>query len=339
MIFIVFLYGQTQIILFIKTKNQMKLQIRAEIEGSFILKERIDTKLYPYDFSIYSKDGKRYISITKPIKDYSGYEPKLYVKNGLLNIEATKNGIYKDMEEWLYYIEAMGAFNFEISKIHIDELEVSWIYENDDEKGQIPIVSLKRNMEDKKATKCVTNNSLSNIVLHRRLLPDAHIPFSYYRQAKVFFDVRNYYFAFINYFMMLEYCFADGKFQKREVINNFKKSNLLKLCVLSAVSMIKKNDTGGNYEWLLSECKTRGKKIDFEGILYLIVEYRGLLSHASNRSKQYLFDNQKLRPISLIISMICFMLCGYIQVYSGSNEDSKNKMILEQIEKINKNFE
>lgn len=312
----------------------MRLQICAEIEGDFLLKDRVDAKLFPYDFSIFSKEGKRYISVSKPVNDYMEYAPKMYNKDRVLHIEATKSEIYKDMEEWLYYIEAMGAFNFEVSRIHIDELEVNWIYETEEEKGSIPITSLKRNRQERKAEKYVTNNNLSNIVIFRRMLPEAHIPFSYYRQAKAFFDNSNYYFAFINYFMMLEFCFADGKFQKKDVTNNFVKSNLLKLCVLTAISMIKANDRAGNYAWLLAECQSRQKEVNYEGIIYILVEYRGLLSHASERSKAYLFDDFKLRPLAFVTSMICFLLCGYIQVYSCSSEDSKNRMMLERINKL-----
>ena len=312
----------------------MKLQICAEIDGNFLLNDRVDAKLYPYEFSIFSKKGKYCISVTKPVKDYIDFAPKMYNKDGIIHIEATKPEIYKDMEDWLCYIEAMGAFNFEVSKIHIDELEVNWIYDNDAEKGTIPITSLKREKQKRKTEKFVSHNNLSDLVFFRRMLPEAHIPFSYYRQAKAFFDEGNFYFAFINYFMMLEFCFADGKFQKRDVTSNFIKSTLLKLCVLSTFSMIKEKDNGGNYAWLVSECKLRQKELNFEGIIYILIEYRGLLSHASERSKAYLFDNLKLRPIAFIISMICFLLCGYIQVYCCSSEESKNRMMLERIEKL-----
>ena len=98
--------------------------------------------------------------------------------------------------------------------------------------------------------------------------------------------------------------------------------------------MFKDNDCGGNYAWLKSECDFRQKDVSFEGIIYILIEYRGLLSHASRRSKVYLFDDMKLRPIAIIISMICFLLCGYMQVYCCSDEESKNRMISERIDKL-----
>ena len=173
----------------------MKLQICAEIEGLFLIKEPVVAKLYPYEFDIFCNNGKYFISITKPVKNYEEYAPKMLRKDGITTIVATNPKIYKDMIDWLYYIESMGAFNFEVSKIHFDELEVKWIYETEEEKGTIAIPSLKRNREKQKAEKFITSTNLSNIVIFRRMLPEAHIPFSYYRQAHKFFNDGNYYFA------------------------------------------------------------------------------------------------------------------------------------------------
>lgn len=317
----------------------MKLKICAEIEGQFLLKSNVEANLYPYHFEIYKKDGKYFISITKPVTSYMDYAPKLYVKDGVPHIEATKPEIYKDMEEWLYYIEAMGAFNFDVAKIHTNELEVTWIYETETEKGSIPVISLKRNKQKQNPNKYIKDSNLSNLVIFRKMLSEAHIPFTYYRQAKTFFDSDNYYFAIINYFMMLEFCFAEGNFKKEKVKACFLSSNLLKLCVLSAISMLKKEDAkDGNIKWLSEECKAKQKEVDFEGVIYLLIEYRGILSHASERSKKYLFDHYKLRPLAFITSLICFLLCGYIQIYSCLDNESKQRVITNRVNELEKEF-
>ena len=98
----------------------MRLQICAEIEGNFILKDKVETKLYPYEFSLFFKEGKKYISVSKPVKDYIDYVPKVHNKDGCLYIEATKPDIYNDMEEWVHYIEAMGAFNFDGRPVRVE---------------------------------------------------------------------------------------------------------------------------------------------------------------------------------------------------------------------------
>ena len=229
-----------------------------------------------------------------------------------------------------------------IFNIDIEDLDKQLYYDYDEymkevsyEQGEID-ATLKRNKEKQKAEKYITNKNLSNIVVFRRMLPEAHIPFSYYRQAHIFFNDGNYYFAYINYFMMLEFCFADGHFHKQAVTNNFCKSELLKLCVLSTLNMLKNDKKADNYKWLYEECKSRQKKVDFEGVVYILIEYRGLLSHATERSKKYLFDNNKLRPIALIISIICFLLCGYMQIFCCSSEESKKRLIKENIDNLEK---
>lgn len=312
----------------------MKIRICAEIEGLFLIQEKVTAKLFPYEFELFQRDGKRYISVTKPVKNYLEFAPIVSVKDGAVNMEVTKPEIYKDMEDWLYYIEAMGAFDFEVSKIHVDELEVIWIRENEEEERLIPITSHKKTRQVREAKKHITNDNLFNLVFYRKMLPESHIPFTYYRQARNYFDNGNYYFAFINCFMMLEFCFAEGEFHKRRMTEKFLKASLLKLCVLATLSILKSDDNGGNYEWLISECKSRQKELDFEGVVYVLIEYRGLLSHATERSKKYLFDSSKLRPLAFIIGLICFWLCGYIEIYSCSNEETKNRLMLNRIDEL-----
>lgn len=313
----------------------MKIQIIAEIEGNFLLTTKVSAKLYPYDFEIFEEKGKRYISITKPIKDFEDVAPKLSIKDNMSRIETTKEEAYYDMVQWLYYIEAMGAFNFEIKKIHIDELEVRWICETEDERGRIPFTSFKRNRVQRIPKRILKNTNLSNIVIFRRQLPNAHIPYSYYRQAQNFFHNNDYYFAFINFFMMLEFLFAKGQFHKRKMTENFMKSELLELCILRALKMFKSNDESGqNYTWLRNECEKRHKNLDFEGIVYILIEYRGILSHATEKSKTFLQNSESLRPIAFFISFICFLLCGYTQVFCCSSAENKRKEIEKRIKEM-----
>lgn len=295
----------------------MKLQICAEIEGRFLLKEKVEARQGLYEFCIFQEKGKRYISVSKPVKDYLKYAPKVCQKGGSLCILDTDPDFYNDMLEWLLYIEATGAFSFEVDRIHVDELEVSWICENAEEERQIPILATKREIGKPKADKYLSSNNLLNLVMYRSESPNIHIPFSYYRQGKVAFDSNNYYFAFINFFMMLEYCFANGKFHKDQVLSEFSNSELLRSCVDSTISMIPSlGKENNNYAWIVSECEKRHKCYDFDGVIYVLVEYRGILSHATKLSKDYMLNDIELRPLAFITNLICRFLCGRIQIYS-----------------------
>lgn len=310
----------------------MKLQICAEVEGHFMLKDKVSAKLYPYEFSIFEKQGKKYISVTKPVENYMEYAPKVYKKNGQLGIELTKEGIYQDLLEWLFCIESVGAFNFEIQKIHRKELEVNWICETDDEKKLIQVPSARRKIETSKQGKYVTDSNLMNLVLFRRTMPEAHIPFGYYRQGVCFFEQEEYLFAFINFYMMLEFCFADGKTQKIDVTKKFLGSQLLELCVLQVISLIR--DDHRNFTWMQNECKRHDKQFDFNGVVFLFIDYRGLLSHATIRSKPYFSNDQSIRPLTFFISRVCYQLCGNIEIFSTLSNEQKNIHFQKDIEKL-----
>ena len=71
----------------------MKIQLCAEIEGLFLLKEKVTATLPPYAFELFQKDGKHFISVTRPVNNYLEFAPKLFVKDGIVNIEAQTAGL------------------------------------------------------------------------------------------------------------------------------------------------------------------------------------------------------------------------------------------------------
>ena len=296
----------------------MRLKICAQIDGRFLLNESLVVPVYSYELSIFKENGKHYISITAPIKDYMTYV-KPILSNANASITATVNSqTFKDMIDWLHYIEAMGAFNFEVRGINFDEIEMTWVGENEEEKRLVsPIKSIKSFLPNNTPNKPVTQNTLLNIIHHRRFLRDFQIPFGFYRQGSNFLHDQNYHLAYINYFMMIEYCFANGKFKKKEVMQEFKKSDLLKLCILETLQLLKKK-YAKTYNLIKEYILTKYKRIDFDGVVYLLVDFRGILSHSGPRSKKYILDDKLIQPFALLINSICFSLCGYFQIYCNN---------------------
>jgi len=231
------------------------------------------------------------------------------------------------MIEWLQYIESMGAFNFGVENIDWDEPKITWIPECEEEKGIMPLLSHQRKKDNQNKSKQLKESNLQNVVIYRRVLKDIYIPFTYFRQGREFFDKQSYYFAFINFFMMLEYCFANGKFKKDAVLKELYSSGLLRKSVNSILKMISEEKAKRHFDWIMNECKKYNKNYDVEGIIYLLVEYRGILSHAGGRSKQYLFKDEKLFSIAFLANMVCFMTCGNLQIYMFLSERQKEDYI------------
>ena len=94
--------------------------MKAEIEADMIVTEPVTAKLYPYEFEVYKEKDKLWLKVSKPVKDYEAYLPKMFTENGAVNIVIGKNDIFKDLLEWLQYIEAMGSFNIQINRVYWD---------------------------------------------------------------------------------------------------------------------------------------------------------------------------------------------------------------------------
>ena len=283
----------------------MKIALKAEVIADMIVTEPVTAKLHPYDFEIYKENDKLWLKVTKPVNDYDEYLPKAFVKNGQVHVEIAKNDIFNDLLDWLQYIEAMGSSEY------------------------------TRTPNTRKRPKKLTNSNLSNIVIYRRQLKDIYIPFTYFKEGQRFFNNFNYYFAYINFFMMLEYCFADGKFKTAEVIKNFKEAKLLRMCILEFLTMNVPYANSQTTEALKNECRKRNKVFDVDGLIYLFVMLRGELSHASTKSESRYRDDNELRPYVVAISCICFLLCGHLQIYGFTSEKNKQELIDNNIAKYN----
>jgi len=293
----------------------MRLEVQALITGDFIIDESITVKSHPYDITISKGENGYCISISKRVFDYMEYITKyLGKRNKIPQFKLTPYEFYEDMILWLQYIESMGSFNFAVEKISWEEPKITWIPESDEEQGIMPLLSFQKNYDKKKNNRKLKHSSLSMLVIHRRFLKDIHIPFTYFRQGKSLLDQRQYYFAFINFFMMLEYCFANGKFKKEAVIKEFSQSYLLNKSINSALDLIKKGEAKSHFEWIQKECIQHNKAVDNKGVVYILLKYRGLLSHASKYSDKYLFNDSQLFSLAFITSMICFLVCGNLQI-------------------------
>ena len=83
-----------------------------------------------------------------------------------------------------------------------------------------------------------------------------------------------------------------------------------------------------------SECKRRDKAFGADGLIYTLLMLRGELSHASKKSEKRYRDDNDLRPWVVVISTICFLVCGHLQIYGFTSEASKKNIIEKDIEKF-----
>lgn len=293
----------------------MRLEVQAIIKGDFVIDDPVTTASHTYEFKISRDNGNHYISVSKKVLDYEDYITKFEgVINGVPQFKLTPYEIYEDMILWLQYIESMGAFNISIKSIGWEESKITWIPEVEEEQGIMPLLSHQRQFDRNRSPKKLTQLTLSMLVTHRRFLKDIYVPFTYFRIGKNLFDERRHYFAFINFFMMLEYCFANGKFKQDAVIKEFNKSHILNKSITSMLNMLNNGRNSTHTDWLKNECARRKIEVNNDGIIQLLIKFRGELTHASKLSEKYLFHDDELFSLSFVANMICFLVCGNLQI-------------------------
>lgn len=311
----------------------MRLRVTAEVKGDIFLKEKISTQFYIYTFNVFKENESFFISVEKSVSNYLDDIPKASFDESnhfVINIPETK--IYADIVDWFKRIEAFGSFNLAIKRILYEEAEITWIPETVDERKILSIKSYKVTRGGQNS-KYLRLSDFQDTLFYSKRLDENYIPFSYFRLGASFFDEEEYYLSYINYFLMIEFLYGNGKTKKRETIIEFGKSDILVLSILMTINTFPIGDP--NLEWLKNECRKKQKEYNVEGLIFILVDHRGMIAHGSKRRSGMYRDNPNLlRPISFILGMICRYVCGYIQMLSNMPKEQVNAFLKNRISEM-----
>jgi hypothetical protein len=193
----------------------VKFVARTAIEGNIALEGPIHLKYCLLDVAVYKENDMYILSVSKVIR---------IEKSDLLEISRNKEkrlslnvDKYLDnkMIEVFRNVETFGGFMHGITKVYYEEyLELLWV---DTETNNILFKMHKSLKEHKKVV--LTEKALSNILNDSYFIPNATIPYNFYREAQGYLNRINYVSAYIDFYMILEYCFADGQYKKNKRIN------------------------------------------------------------------------------------------------------------------------
>jgi hypothetical protein len=154
----------------------------------------------------------------------------------------------------------------------------------------------------------ITQNWLFQTLIHRRQLQHLDQPFSFYREGINYYLKFQYQNAYINFYLMLEGFFSNGKhFKNEEIKNDFIKSEIIKYAINETITYLIQNKDK-HYKWILQKCQDYNKNLDNDGIIHVLVENRGALSHyslASSRKLKDPFSDHDYESLAVIALMIC----------------------------------
>lgn len=112
-------------------------------------------------------------------------------------------------------IEVYGGFQHGVMKVYYNEyLDLLWI---DKAKNEV-LFSMRKSLSKQRKV-LITSDNFSRLMLDKTFIPEAKVPYNFFREANSYLDKLDYISAYIHFYMILEYCFAEGKFsaeQKKE---------------------------------------------------------------------------------------------------------------------------
>lgn len=75
----------------------------------------------------------------------------------------------------------------------------------------------------------ITSDNFSKLMLDKTFIPEAKVPYNFFREANSYLDKLDYISAYIHFYMILEYCFARVNFleSKNRILRNLTCLNML----------------------------------------------------------------------------------------------------------------
>lgn len=292
----------------------MILKVETEIIGSFEIEKNVRFKYYPFDIDVqYDSESKNFlISLSRRVNDYSQFLPKTKVENGKLNnIVIPKDPPLSEQIEILQHIESFGAIDKGIEKINWQNCSIEWIPENEAEAKDVSISEYKRSFSYQPRNSLLTKSWLENTIVYRKQLSHLSLPFSFFREGANQYRRFQYQSAFISFYLMLEGLFGNCKNSKDYKNTNIKKefatSKILDTAITKVIFDLKERG-GIHYEWFNASCKKYNKEANKLGLIHILVEQRGDLSHFSIKDKKTQknpFCEESYNSLAFIAMMIC----------------------------------
>ena len=305
---------------------------KAEVIGCYFVKNPISFTLKDVCIILFSSNEKNYIEAARQVTDYQQ----------IINCGFFEICQYADKEEnilldSLKIVESLGSFLIRIQEIKYDERETVWIAETDEDRAIVDKLPKSKWSLDK-------DNSIIEVsdIVSEKLSPlcsstnsEDLYAFEFLRQGSVSFRNGNFYFAFINYFMLLEEAFGNGRFKSNEIESNFLKSKILYLCVLTALDLLYRDQLDKLYvDWMQTEVNKHSREWNYEGVIHTIIRFRGDYLHSHRRTQILRQRDQFFKYIAAFTQRICIAYCCYLIKTSDIEHDEMNRYVDDEIERL-----
>lgn len=174
---------------------------------------------------------------------------------------------------------------FGLRSIDINNPEIEWIAENDDERDYLKVYSYKRaRVEPSPESIEPTNFDLiARAIFASQKAHAIEMPLGFFRRSRIDMHEQQFIEAIYDLYFVLETAYANGKFKKVDVLANFKASDELK----NATEKVLKNPGFSitSEKQVFKAFQDKFSHLTVDEYLEHIVDLRGFLHHHTQRRK------------------------------------------------------
>jgi hypothetical protein len=293
----------------------MILLIECEIESDTLLANEIEYRFNSYLVKLFPNELRKLsrIAIERPFPDYLRYIPRLIKEPGKSGeIKLPVSDFFPEQIELFQYLESFAALDLGVKKIRWEEPYIKWIPENEDDQAALTIsgYSYKDSFPDN--NRRLTKKWLEATIRNRNMAGHLKELLTFYRLGTNFYFDKLYILSFLNFFLMLEGAFGNGKTDKKHTIAAFMQADHLVSTVKKIFVLFESPIFAKHKQWFESyRFDNDDLNIDpVRKMINILYDQRGLLSHYSMTSyrKRNEFDQNSYQSIAFVamtISKFC----------------------------------
>lgn len=311
----------------------MHLSIKIQIEGEFAIKNSISINIEnrTKTVTIICENDKLYLIVSKSVVDYQDQMPLLDAHR----FKPTPKDFFQDLIDIVKYVEAIGTEFMNIHKVFWDEFEVIWTPDVPEEEHRYPVYQYKESLSNHPSPKILSTKTLRHIFDERNKYEVLTIPMSFYRLGNRCFHNMEFNMAFMQHYLMLDYCFSNGQYETKKVIQSFQTNKTLRFGAYRYLQYFLNNANEKDIAFYdkqqrifnqYDSYKKRRKyssHVDF--LLAMLVELRGKIFHATNKTVNYVSQNE-FQSLSRIIWGLCSIVSGLLRLELFCIKQDRDKL-------------
>jgi hypothetical protein len=292
----------------------MLYQINVKIDADAVYHQSYRVEIDPFILSIRLDQNNvvEALDIALRVKNYHDFLPEVSSNrhSRIIQIRLRDSSLSSSLIDLAQHIESIGSFWFGIKKIYWESPKRGWVAETPEEEKDLEFTTNNFQQESHE-NKCYQEmdparlkSMIENYHLHRHLV----LPMSFYREGCNEFSSKRYTSSFINFYFYLDDLYGQGKTKNKDVENLFKSSKHIRHACEKAIQDFQDNPK--NLEELKEFLEMEKKTFNVDGLIELIVQIRGNLSHFSQKSskkKGHPLNQRDFRSVALLIQTICIL--------------------------------